>query len=215
MAEWRRAASATFAFLSLTVSVLVSTPRVAASANTWTTDDDFAQSGAIFVGTEVVGTGVPARVELMKDNVNWNDMGPTGPPGPREGPGLAASPDGGAVLFGGYDGNDLSDTWEYDYSSNAWTETTADPTPPGREWPGLSYDPAEGVAVPFGGVNNTDGVFLNDTWEYDVATDTWSQQSPPTSPPFLADSPLTYLASAARHVVVGHSLSSGELTTSA
>jgi len=215
MSERLRATSAAIVLLFLALSVLVVLPpRVSAASKTWTTDEDFNEAGALFQGTGVVGTGVPARIDIVKENMNWEDQAPSDPPSAREGPGLAYSPDDNvAVLFGGYGGNDLSDTWEYDYPANAWTETTGDPMPPGRESPGLSYDHVERVAVLFGGLNSTDGLFLNDTWEYDVGLDTWAEQSPPTSPPPLADSVLVYYAGAARHVIVGQSLVTGQMVT--
>ena len=214
MAEGVRAVFVACVLLLAGFSVLVFLPSpVAALSAGWTTDADFGAPGAIFVGTEVVGTGTAARVELLKDSIDWIDRDPTDPPGVREGPGLAFASDGSAfVLFGGYDGSDLDDTWEYDYASNAWTPYGPDPRPSGREFPGLSYDPVENVVVLFGGINATDG-FLNDTWEYDVAAHAWSEQSPPTSPPITADRPLAYVASAARHVLVGQSLVNGAMVT--
>jgi hypothetical protein len=46
----------------------------------------------------------------------------------------------------------------------------------------LSYDPAVGVAILFGGLST---VPLGDTWSWDGTT--WSEEAPPTSPPARSD----------------------------
>ncbi|HYS71337.1 MAG TPA: kelch repeat-containing protein, partial [Thermoplasmata archaeon] len=203
----------------MTLSVLITfSPNVAAASTTWTSDADFTAPGAggstpVFTGTEVVGTGTPARVDIVKDNTDWVNKNPSTSPGVREGPGMTfASSSNVFVLFGGYSTRDLDDTWEYNLTANTWTKITTSPRPAGREWPGLSYDPGQNVVVLFGGVNGTNG-FLSDTWEFNVAAGTWSQQSPPTSPPPLVDYPLVYYASQSRHVVFGQDIVSGQMQT--
>src|SRR2546427_382658 len=172
--------------LTLTFALVPFVPRAAADSGTWTTDADFTAPYAIFVGTEVLGTGVPAHIDLMRDAHGWTNRDPSAAPGAREGPGMTFSTyDNVSVLFGGYNATDLQDTWEYDYAADAWTLVTTSPKPPGREWPGLSYDPVEKLVVLFGGVNGTNG-FLNDTWEFNVVTKTWTERSPTVSPPPLA-----------------------------
>ncbi len=190
--------------------VVILPPAVSAASRTWTTDADFNAPGATFTSTEVVGTGVAARVELLKDVTDWKNENPGTNPGILEGASATFdSTDNVTVLFGGYFYSDK--TWEYDHATNTWTEITATPKPPARQSAGLSYDPVQQVVVLFGGYNDTD--FLTDTWEYDVLTNTWAQITPPTSPPSMIDYPLVYHATAQRHVMFGQTLLTGVMQT--
>jgi hypothetical protein len=67
------------------------------------------------------------------------------------------------VMYGGYNGGDLGDTWEYDVASNAWTSLCYPLCAPGyREGTALSYDPVRRRVVMAGGYNFT---WKSDTWE--------------------------------------------------
>src|SRR2546422_9032806 len=95
-----------------TYGIVLSSPTASAASRTWTTDTDFNSPGAQFTSTEVVGTGVPASVQLLKDTIDWRNMTPSTAPSAREGPGLAFAANGNLTfLFGGYDGTYLDDTW--------------------------------------------------------------------------------------------------------
>src|SRR5262245_14207828 len=62
------------------------------------------------------------------------------------------------VLFGGYNGSQLGETWEW--NGVQWTfRTNTGPSP--RFEHAMAYDSARGVTVLFGGVN------ASDTWEWD------------------------------------------------
>ena len=102
--------SVTFVFLiSLFSTIVFVAPNVAAATNTWTTDIDFNAPGAIFTSTGVVGTGVDASVELLKDSMDWKYLDPAMPPVGREGQAAAfSSYNNTTVLFGGYNGTFLS-----------------------------------------------------------------------------------------------------------
>ena len=216
LTKFRVAAVAIVFFLvSLTVAVFFS-PLASAGSVSWTTDTDFNGGGAVFIATEVVGTGVPARVDLLKDTIDWKNENPPGStPGALDSPASTFDSKGNVtVLFGGYKGgvpNYSDKTWEYAHGSNAWTEITTTPKPPARQSAGLSYDPGQHVVVLFGGFNDTD--FLTDTWEYNVDTNTWAQITPSTSPPPMVDSPLVYHATAQKHILFGQSLTSGSMET--
>lgn len=92
------------------------------------------------------------------------------------------------VLFGGRTvggvppANVTNDTWEWDGTAMTWTLTNPAVKPPARGEHKLAYDDARGVVVLFGGFTSAFGG-LNDTWEYDCATDTWTQRTPVNSPP--------------------------------
>ena len=203
-----RCSALVVAVLVATVSILTFVPLSAEAAQRiWTTDADFTVPGAggstpTFNGLEVVGTGNPASVQLLKDTTDWNDAAPSGPPSARESVSFAYAGNGVSLLFGGWDGGGYSDeTWEYNASANSWTKLTLSPRPVSRGGAGMAYDPSVGVVVLFGG---TDGInVFTDTWEFDLTLRQWSQVVPAQSPPMMQDTPLVYHASTARHILFG------------
>lgn len=78
------------------------------------------------------------------------------------------------IMFGGYDENDalLSDTWEYNSSTNTWTEITTTNTPPERYSHDIVYL-EDGKALLFGGYDDT--ACMDDTWIYDTSTQNWTE----------------------------------------
>lgn len=87
-------------------------------------------------------------------------------------------------LFGGRDGTTYnSSLYAYDVPSNTWTliMPANGVTPPGRYRTNFAYDSTNNIFLLYGG-QNVSGV-LGDTWVYDVAANTWTQLSPPLSPP--------------------------------
>ena len=83
-------------------------------------------------------------------------------PGPRDGLRRARAR---IVLFGGGDGSDLGDTWEWD---GTCVDSTSPPTVSRRAAIGhaMAYDTARGRVVLFGGFDGQTGS-LGDTWEWD------------------------------------------------
>jgi hypothetical protein len=104
-----------------------------------------------------------------------------------------------AVVFGGTTGLQLDlfapgsatllgDTFEIGDPGTGFEWSTITPTtsPSPRANAAMSWSPAEGLVVLYGGVtgDGNGGVVVNDeTWLYDVGTREWSQASPATSPP--------------------------------
>jgi hypothetical protein len=80
------------------------------------------------------------------------------------------------VLFGGYMGSFVNDTWTWDGSD--WTKQAPAHSPPKRYGPGMADDEARARVVLFGGY---DGSFFGDTWTWDGSD--WTKQAPPVSPP--------------------------------
>jgi hypothetical protein len=212
-----KAVGMTFILLiSLFTALVFVAPNVAAATRMWTTDTDFDEPGRIFTSTEIVGTGVNASVELLKDIEDWKNMNPAMPPVEREGPGAAfSSYNNTTVLFGGYNWtfmSELDDTWEYDYPTNTWMQFSPNPHPDGREFALMSYDPEQNVVVLFGGINSTSpGVYLQDTWEYDVVSRSWSETT--LTGPLMISSSMTYDSDAKVHIMVGRNYTSGTFQT--
>jgi hypothetical protein len=95
------------------------------------------------------------------------------------------------VMFGGSyrhpmlgDG-DLFDIWEYDGTTDAWVNKTY-PLPP--SWPrarrghAMAYDGARSVTVMYGGEVQALGGAAADLWEWDSATNLWTDRTPAPLP---------------------------------
>lgn len=67
------------------------------------------------------------------------------------------------VLYGGYGGAGLSDTWEWDGSN--WLQRSLLSGPQIRRWSGLAYDRSRSRMVLFGG-QSVNGTHPTDTWEW-------------------------------------------------
>src|SRR6267143_4891698 len=117
----------------------------------------------------------------------WTDRNPATSPQRRWGHSAAydAATDL-VVLFGGCvtvpweickDANDL---WVYDYQTNTWTERVQTSRPSPRLWAPMAYDPTANRMILFGG--STIQGAAGDTWVYDYVGDTWTNQTPTTSP---------------------------------
>ena len=85
-------------------------------------------------------------------------------PSARRGPVMVYdSAYGATVLFGGYAGSDLDDTWKYDGVN--WSQQNPASKPSARRCQAMAYDSARGLVVLFGGRGDAGG-YVNDTWEY-------------------------------------------------
>lgn len=103
--------------------------------------------------------------------------------GPSHGlwPGMAyALTTGKCYLYGGSNGTTTSkDTWEYD--GTTWTQLQPSTNPGERHTFAICYDTIRDVIVIFGGTDQS-YVASGETWEYDIATNTWSQRFSATLP---------------------------------
>jgi N-acetylneuraminic acid mutarotase len=91
------------------------------------------------------------------------------------------------VIFGGWNntiGEDPYDsTWSYDYNSDWYTELSPAVSPPGRAEPGITYDSIRNQVILFGGEDDlATGWQYNDTWLFDVDTNSWTEVFPTTAP---------------------------------
>ena len=136
--------------LAVMLSTLVLTvPTVQAA--TWTVDTDVDFGLGMLNGLEVVGTGAPAQIQLLKDGMDWRNETPSSDPGVREGPAMAYdSTNNVVVLFGGYNGLNLNDTWEYSPGTNTWAEVFPSTAPSPRAYSDMAYDRANNPIVLFG-----------------------------------------------------------------
>ncbi len=138
----------------------------------------------------------------------WTELQPTGAsPSARSSFSMVYDDlDQKIILFGGWDkagSAHLSDTWAYDPAANTWTDMAPTGTAPSaRGSHALAYDPVENKIVLFGGTDST--TYFDDTWVYDVATNTWAQVTPAgETPPARAGHRLAYDPSSATVVLFG------------
>jgi hypothetical protein len=82
------------------------------------------------------------------------------------------------VLFGGYNGIYLNDTWTFD--GTTWAHVTTSVAPPVRTNASMAFDSIAHVLVLFGGYNGSQ--FLGDTWFWNGAKATWTQAHSVRSP---------------------------------
>ena len=120
-------------------------------------------------------------------NNTWSNMNPNPHPTSRYGHAMVYdSINQKFVLFGGWNPpNNLYDTWTYDLGTNTWTQKNPSPHPQGRRFHAMTFDRANGKVVLFGGelAGAGNGEKLEDTWTYDVNTNTWSRKYPSPHPP--------------------------------
>ena len=94
------------------------------------------------------------------------------------------------VQFGGHNKEDYSsnETWIYDYIPNTWTPAAPNNVPRLRAGHTMAYDSESDVVIMFGGGLEPDynpyggRIVYNDTWAYDLNTDTWTNMTPAVSP---------------------------------
>lgn len=114
----------------------------------------------------------------------WNQLNPTGSkPAARFGHTLVYdSVRHRLILFGGQAGGFFSDTWAYDIATNAWRQLASDSAGPSRRYGHSAiYDTARDRVVISHGFTNS-GRF-DDTWAFELATNTWRNISPPSGAP--------------------------------
>lgn len=85
------------------------------------------------------------------------------------------------ILFGGYDGSALGDTWSYDLNTNSWEDLKSSVEPSPRYWHAMSYDSESDRVILFGGTPDGN-LRLNDTWAYDYLSNTWINITPAIAP---------------------------------
>jgi peptide/nickel transport system permease protein len=87
---------------------------------------------------------------------------------------------GGALLFGGYDGNStFSDTWVYSLANQSWVELHPVSSPPPTAFGAMVWDSAMGSIVLFGGMGLA-GQPLGGTWAFEGGS--WKQVATSVQP---------------------------------
>ena len=84
-------------------------------------------------------------------------------------------------------------------SSKTWVHLSPSISPPARSYLAMTYDPAGGKIIMFGGFDGTG--YLNDTWTFDGTS--WTHMQTPLSPPARAASQMAYDAITQKVVLFG------------
>ena len=145
----------------------------------------------MLVGTMLMVV-VPSGNAGAEDNV-WEEKFPSTKPSARSGHSMVYdSKNNKIVLFGGTDGsNFFQDTWVYDVSSDTWTQKNPSSKPTVRSGHAMVYDSTNEKILLFGGDDGS-GTYFQDTWEYYLASDTWTQKNPSTKPQGRDGHAMTY-----------------------
>ncbi len=127
--------------------------------------------------------------------------------GPARAFGYGAAYDGKAYVGFGLDGSyePLNDLWEYDPTTDSWTQLASMPTY-GRYHPAMIT--LNGKIYVGTGENTTEPTLseydLDDWWEYDIATDTWTQKADFIGP--AVHHPFFFTDGQYAYVCFGHSV---------
>ncbi len=87
------------------------------------------------------------------------------------------------VVFGGDAAGSpvklLADTWEWDPTSNKWTQLSSKVSPSARRWSAMAWDPISKGMVLFGGL--TAAGYSDETWV--LVAGQWTKRTPSSKPP--------------------------------
>ena len=120
------------------------------------------------------------------DGTAWTRLSPARAPPPRSSFAFTQAPQGGLLLYGGYElatDRALSDVWHFD--GVQWTQLANGPPP--RYWPAVAFDEVRNEVVVFGGGDfdsvRPNGGELSETWVYDGVR--WIDRTPNAAEPEL------------------------------
>jgi len=85
------------------------------------------------------------------------------------------------IMYGGQNTGPLDDIWALDLDTDTWTDITPALIPAGRYFTAFVYDATNHRATAFGGQTLLGAV--NESWVFDLWTDTWTQLAPTGTPP--------------------------------
>ena len=147
---------------------------------------DSRRGDSLLYGGSVMSTayGIKSVWTYNISQNNWSKIDSSYDPGIRNEHSMGYDPrNDRIILFGGQLGTDneiLGDTWIYDIDNNTWENKTPPLSPPPRILSKLVYYPPTGTFRLFGG--DTGNNLLDDMWDYNLTTNTWTNITPPFRP---------------------------------
>jgi hypothetical protein len=134
-------------------------------------------AAALLTALGVAGMPSPIALATSQPVLTWTKQSPAASPSARAYASIAYdAATGNVVLFGGFKGAGVGDTWVWDGST--WTQQHPATSPSARWGAAMAYDAATGNVVLFGGGDSQHN--FGDTWVWDGST--WTEQHPATSP---------------------------------
>ncbi len=131
----------------------------------------------------------------------WSNMNPVTSPPPRWGHAMSYdSQTDRMILFGGATQHS-NETWAYNFNTNEWRNTTPPIGPSARRDAAMAYDSESDRIVLFGGYTLDEN--LDDTWTYDVDTNTWTEMAPQQGPSARWGPAMAYDAESDRVILFG------------
>ena len=135
-------------------------------------------SGVLLLGAIVFAALLnfsPSARASTSEPSNWSQVTtPFGQPTPRDDASMVFDASTGTtVLFGGFDGTQLGETWTW--NGSVWNKMTPATSPPALQGAAMTYDSATHNVVLFGGLSSNGPVA--DTWTWDGAT--WTEHFAP------------------------------------
>jgi len=185
--------------------------------------DAVSRTVVLFGGTsEVCGVFSDDSCAKLNDTWTWEGISRTWTqrlspvsPAPRSDASMAYDKvSGKVVLFGGKAANStpFGDTWTWDGTTMAWTLQTPASSPPSR-FQAVMAPQGKGLVLFSGERAIGASGPSNDTWTWNSATSTWTEQTPSTPPPFRAAAAMAYDAARQRAVLFsGGGVCCAELT---
>src|SRR5437016_4651897 len=133
----------------------------------------------------------------------WTNMTPASNPPARSYHAMAYdSQSDRVILFGGSGmGGSRDDTWAYDFDTNTWMQMNPVSKPSPRYAHAIAYDAQSDRVILFGGQSGIS--FVNDTWAYDLNTDTWTNMIPSAAPSARVYTGVTYDSQSDRVILFG------------
>ncbi|MFW9793327.1 MAG: kelch repeat-containing protein, partial [Candidatus Thorarchaeota archaeon] len=115
------------------------------------------------------------------------------------------SESGVSVLYGGMRDDRVAsnETWSFNYGTNTWTNMSTPVNPGALYGFDMAYDSESDRIILFGGWDATLGEDRNQTWAYDVNTNSWTNMNPPVAPSKRGRCRMTYHTGWDRVVLFG------------
>lgn len=140
------------------------------------------------------GHGVTDTWIFSCETQTWSEVDPAINPGIHHSLALAYDPaENVVVLFGGFDseGYECDDTWKFDMATREWSDLAPSTTPLARYGHVMVYDESLGLIVMTSGNTASQG-HQQDTWTFNVASNTWTELDPTGDPDRLKWPSMTY-----------------------
>ena len=142
------------------------------------------------------------------DSNTWKLMQPTSNPEGQNYQCMAYDPKSDRIVNWG---GEIPYLWTYDYNTDSWKQQIpSEARPTGSDYCGLAYDDKAELFIYYGGSD----LGSNETWTYELASNTWQKLEPPQNPGVLSRHTLVYDPVADRTILFGGQLGGAQYSYS-